>query len=136
MKSRLKYRIAALLTAIAVFLWAQKSHAEFEWLPKDSPSPYSGYLISPGKEQELRLNNEKLKLNDAIIKQYEIVKTLDDKHIGILQQRLDIYQNENIRLSKEVVESRGDGFWNKFLYFALGAAATTAIAYGVSHATR
>lgn len=136
MKTKFRYKVAAVLTAIAFFLYATKSRAEFDYLKQNDPAPYPGYLISTAKEQELRLINEKFKLDEAMIKQYEIVGDLNKKHIGVLQERLDIYQNENIRLSKEIVESRGDGFWNKFLYFSLGVVATTAIVYGVGQAVR
>lgn len=112
------------------------AYAEFDHLKQGDSAPYTGFLISPSKEQELRLINERLKLDEALIKQYDIVQELNKKHVEVLQQRLDIYQNENIRLSKEIIESRGDGFWNKFLYFALGVLATTAIVYGVNQAVR
>lgn len=124
------------LNLIASLFFATPAFADFDLLQKDQPAPYKGYLITLEREQDLRLMTKRLEIDEAQIQQYIKLGDTNAKTIDVLTQRVTLYQDETLRLGKEIVEARGDGFWNKFLYFALGVGASILTVYAVSGATK
>jgi uncharacterized small protein (DUF1192 family) len=112
------------------------ANADFDYLRAGDVAKYNGYLITPEREQDLRLMSKKLELSEQLNKQYQTIKDLDSKTVDVLNQRVTLLQDENLRLGKEMVDARGDGFWNKFAYFLLGVGATTLAVYGVHQVTK
>lgn len=106
-------------------------HAEESvvYLEKGKPSPIDGFGITVEKAKSIRI----LDLNY----QFEQKKTaaLTEEN-GLVMQRLANAQEQNQSLARQLVEQRDSSFFSKAGFFILGAATTTLIAYGVSHAVR
>lgn len=95
------------------------------YLPKDTPAPYTGYLFDREKAEKIRL----LDLNyQEATKKVDYYKTDND----LYEKRLVNLRSQNDNLAQQNVELRENSIWSKLGFFVLGAAATTAIAIGVS----
>lgn len=95
------------------------------YLPKDQPAPYTGYLFDREKAEKIRL----LDLNyQEATKKVDYYKTDND----LYEKRLVNLRSQNDNLAQQNVELRENSIWSKLGFFVLGAAATTAIAIGVS----
>lgn len=99
------------------------------YLPKTSPAPFAGYLISPDTATKVRL----MKIdNDELTKTNVYLQQDNDLYV----KRLDNMKDYNDKLASENVSLRENSIWSKLGFFLLGAAVTTGIAFGVSRATR
>lgn len=127
----------AIRQLIALFLIiSTPAYADFDYLKKGDVAPYEGYIITPEREQSLRLMDKKLGLATDLNTSYSTQNALDSKTIDILNQRVDLYQRQNADMSKQLSEAKGDGFWQKTLYFSLGAVLTGLVAYGTVRAVK
>lgn len=95
---------------------------EAKYLVKDTPAPFTGFLISPEKAEKIRIMDIDLRL---------ATRTNE-----ILTTENTLLKDHNTYLAKELVDTRDNSMWGKIGYFILGAVLTTGIAFGVSKATK
>lgn len=106
------------------------------YLPKDTPAPYTGYLFSIPKEKEIRLNNEKLQLQDLRVQSLEKINQSQAENLLIMEKRVEGYQKQSDELYKTIAEQNSNSFLANFGYFALGAVTTGFITWGVVRITK
>lgn len=120
-------RLLALLLILATPVQAQVVYLE-----EGKSAPYSGYLFTIVKEQELRLLDQKLELcvskADLLMRSYDLQNGL----IDIGNKRLINYQEQIDSLNKQIAANKGDEFWKSALYFLSGVLITGAISVGLA----
>jgi hypothetical protein len=101
------------------------------FLDEKTPAPFAGYLFPPAKEKEVRLkliegdfNAERVDLSQKII-------LASRQELGMANDRLENFREQNNKLSKDLIDSRNASFWQYTLFFMAGAFITGAISYGV-----
>lgn len=97
---------------------------DVQYLLEGQTAPCTGYLFSPKKEYEVRFNNETHQYLKDFVKKQDEINT-------ILSKRLENAQNYNEYLGKRLRSEKRDTFWEKSLYFTLGAVLTGVIAVNV-----
>jgi hypothetical protein len=120
-----------LLLLIPTLTWGQ-----VQYLPKDTPAPYTGYLFTLEAE----------KANRKSLLDLDIYKQLDESNKRILDLRLQenkvlteqyqLWKGQSDSLSKQLVSARNDTFWKSLVYFGLGCLVTTGLAFAVNKATK
>lgn len=122
----MKRLVALLLIA------ASPVQAQVTYLEAGKPAPYSGYLFTVEKEQELRLLDGKLELcvskADLLMKSFDIQNGL----IDIGNKRLVNHQEQIDSLNKQIIAYKGDDFWKSALYFLSGVVITGAISVALA----
>ena len=105
-------------------------------LNKNDPAPFSGVLLSNDKANQLKntsIERDEYKLiNDSLtrsVKLYRDNETIYDNKVNVLLQ-------QNDKLAVSLYDARQTTMWEKFGYFFLGVAATTAAVYGVKKVTQ
>lgn len=93
-------------------------------LNKGEAAPMDGYEISPDKAVKIR--NLAIDLDT----QKEINTNLTQEN-SLMNQRLVNAQQQDDRLSKELVETKDSSFLGKAAFFIFGAAVTGLVSYGV-----
>ncbi len=106
------------------------------YLPKDQKAPYDGYLFTPDMEKEVRLNTINLKYSEELNASLVKINAIHKDNLQILDQRVKLYQDQSDSLAKSLESSRSTSFFEKTLYFGLGAIITGGIAYGVTKSLR
>jgi len=108
-------------------LITQKSNAcsqKVSYLKIGEAAPCSGYLFSPKKELEVRIKVDSYDLLlEANGKRNELIKNLDNQIL--------VYQSNNVLLVEKLNQQQARNFWEKTLYFSLGAFITGYIATNV-----
>jgi hypothetical protein len=103
---------------------------------KDQPAPYRGYLFTIEEEQSLREKVIELdfakKRIDIMIQQQGIYESNEKLYLD----QITLWRDQAHSLAKINAEKQELQFWKNTFFFALGAALTTAIVYGVSQAQR
>ena len=98
-------------------------------IKKNEPAPYDGYLFT--QEQAVKVRDLKLDLG-LVQKENEILTKKNS-----LLTDYNVSSETHIKsLSDRLVESRDNSFFSKLGFFMLGAGITTALAFGVSKATK
>jgi hypothetical protein len=90
---------------------------EAKYLTKDTPAPFTGFLITPEKAEKVR--------------EMDIDLRLTTKTNEILTKQNELLLGQVDSLSKKVVEARDDSTWNKIGYFIIGAGITGLLGYGI-----
>lgn len=106
------------------------------YIDKGTPAPYNGFLFN----KEAELDNRKSLIDGEMYKQ---LSDLKDKKIDFLNKDIsyantqtELWKNQSDSLSKQLVDQRDSSFWKYALFFVLGCAVTTGIAFAVKGATR
>lgn len=110
--------------------------AQVKYLEKGEPAPYTGFLFTPEKEQEVRQANEALKYFKLVDETNQRIIKLKDDELALIKDQGAIWRNQADALSKQLQEEKNSSFWRNTLYFGLGAVLTTALAFGVNQATK
>ena len=106
-------------------------------IKKGDPSPFDGFVITVEQEMKFRkldkdnktLKELNLKLKDLSVHQ--------NNTIDILNKRVSLYQKHTLELSQDLYKIKGSNtFWNKTLFFMLGAGVTTGLVYGLKGALK
>lgn len=103
---------------------------------KDQPSPYKGYLFTIEEEQALR---EKMVELDFAKQKIDLITQQNTLYVAnekIYLDQVTLWRDQAHNLAKINAEKQELQFWKNTFFFALGAALTTAIVYGVSQAQR
>lgn len=87
-------------------------------------APYEGYEITPAQAAKVRNQTIDLSL------QQHLNSNLTQEN-ALMGERITNAQQQNDRLSKELVETKDNSFFSKAGFFVLGSLVTGAIAYGV-----
>jgi hypothetical protein len=93
-----------------------------KYITKDTPAPFTGFLITVDKAEKIRLMDIDLRLSNTTNE--------------ILTKQNDLLKGQVDHLSKELVDSRDSNIWGKIGFFLIGAVLTGGIAIGVSRAVR
>lgn len=122
-----------LISIILILFTAFPAFAEEAYyLEKTKPAPYTGFLFSPEKTQEIRktyLEHENYKLIN------ESLKSSLDFQVNIIKQKseqLNLSMERNTVLAKELRDERSMGDLERIGWFALGIIATGVAGYGIS----
>lgn len=121
---------------LCLLLISATATAQVQYIQKDAPAPYTGYIFSIESEKANRkslLDLDVYKELDASSKRMLELKTQENT---ILTQQYVLWKDQSASLSKQLVSARNDTFWHSLLYFSLGCIITTGLAYGVNKATR
>jgi hypothetical protein len=116
-----------LLVAILLVSQAVSANEDVVYLPKGTQTPYTGYLFSEQKAQEVRVKIIDLEAATRTI------QIMTDEN-ALMVKRLELSKEHIDHLSKQVVSN--DSLWGKMGYFFLGAAAASLVAFGASRAVR
>lgn len=103
---------------------------------KGQPSPYRGFLFTEQEQEELRNQSIEAEANKKRIELLLEQNKLYDSNQKIMQEQVTLWRDQAHSLAKINAEKQELQFWKNTFFFALGAALTTAIVYGVSHAQR
>lgn len=108
---------------------------DIKYLPKDTPAPFAGYLISPDFELKFRLMDKELdymkKVNEGnlrIIKGQEDSLTIMDQRIVNQHKQIDNLVNSVAREKNDMLSNVG--------FFLLGSIITGLIGYGIYRGTK
>lgn len=93
-------------------------------LNKNEPAPYDGYEIDYKHVVDIR------NLSIDLTTQKELNNNLTQENT-LMGERLKNAQDQNDRLSKEIVETKDSSFLGKAAFFIFGAVITGAVSYGV-----
>lgn len=118
-----------LKTMLIALLIPAVSFGQVKYIEKDTPAPYTGFLFTPEKEQQIRLT---LIEHDFLKLELEVYKDTNK----LLQERANLWQKQSTELANELVKKERLTFWQNTLYFGLGAILTGVLAVGVSRAVR
>jgi len=97
---------------------------EVSYLVERQEAPCTGYLFSPEKEYQVRVQ----------VQRSDTLKSLTERQgevIDIMEKRLDNMQKYNQYLSDELTKKDKYSTLEKFLYFGIGVLVTGAIATNV-----
>lgn len=111
-------------TLLIILLSFNFTYGQVKFLEKGAEAPYSGYLFTPEKEQELRIKNSLVPLLEEQSKKQNEIIDIQNKRIESYQKNYDVLYEEYIRREKM-------NDWNKVLYFGIGSVVTGFIAYGL-----
>ena len=125
-----------LICLLLIFSLSFPALADFDLLNQGQAAPYTGYLITSDREKKLRMLDKELEICNNINNSYKRLDSFNSENEAILIKRLDLYKNESERLANTLAKNNSDSFWEKTLYFGLGAVLTGFIAYGVVQATK
>jgi hypothetical protein len=114
------------LAIILIFIHSVALADDAKYLTKDTPAPFTGYLISPEKAEKVRLMDIDLK---AALKTNQLLQGEND----LLEQRLQNMTTANVELAKQINDN---SIWGKVGIFVLGAATATVIAFAAVRAVR
>lgn len=99
------------------------------YLKKGDIAKYDGFEITPAMAEKARVDSidlgSQLKINAALVDETTVIT-----------QRLTNAQQQDIFLSKQLVDEQDHSFLNKAGYFLAGCLITTALAYGTMHALK
>lgn len=87
-----------------------------------------GFLFSPQAEKKASQAVDDLKYYQDLSKLLHDRNDLKDKELSIQDQRLTLYMNSSRDLAEQVTRKEHEDFWQKTIYFFLGAG----IMYGAS----
>jgi hypothetical protein len=109
---------------------------EVVFLEQNKPAPYSGVLFPVEKANELRKMAIELETLRAINESY--IKSIDlyQKTIRLHDQKYELLNEQNDRLSEALVESRRSNDLQKVIWFTLGVLATGFAVYGAKKITQ
>lgn len=112
---------------LGLFL-ANQAIADVQFIDKDKPAPFSGYIFSTDAELKNRQSLMELDYYHKTVPLYE-------DNIKKLQQQSDLWQKQSQDLALTLVKQENHSFYQNLIYFSLGALLTTAIVYGVNKAS-
>ena len=96
---------------------------ESVYLSKDSPAPFSGFLLPQSKVLEFRnmeIKNKEYKLtNESLERSIVIYKNNEEQS----EKQIDIALTRNTELAKELASARSTSDLQRIIYVLLGAAA-------------
>lgn len=121
---------------ITLLLISATATAQVQYIQKDTPAPYSGYLFTIEAEKANRkslLDLDVYKELDASNKRMLELRVQENK---ILDSQYQLWKGQSESLSKQLVSARNDTFWHSLLYFSLGCLVTTGLAFAVNKATK
>lgn len=123
----------AISLILSLFLYLEYSFAACDkpvnYLQEGTTTPCSGYLFTPEKELEVRIKIANYDKMELLVKK-------QDEMINILDSRIKIQIEQNIELSKLNEGNKNEDFYQKVLFFGLGALLTGMIAYGTIQAIK
>jgi hypothetical protein len=121
---------------IGSLLFAQSALAcnPVQFIKRGDPSNCDGYVFSTDQELQVRRDKEELKTTKMILDNSTKLIGLKDQQNSLLDSQVVLWRTQSEALSKQLVDRENSSFWHNTLYFALGAALTTALAFGVNKA--
>jgi hypothetical protein len=105
-------------------------------IDKGQVSPYKGFLFTEQEEQQLRDQSIELEADKQRIQLLMEQSKIYESNQKIMQEQVTLWRDQAHSLAKINAEKQELQFWKNTFFFTLGAALTTAIVYGVSHAQR
>lgn len=112
-------------------IWADTCDKRVQPIKSGETAPCSGFLFSDEAEKDAARARDDAKyykeLSDKLIERNKVV----DKESEILERRLQLYVTQSDMLAEKLTKEESKDFWQKALYFGLGAIITGGIAYGV-----
>ncbi len=126
-----------ILILLLISLTANNSYAaDVTELKKDQPAPYTGFLFTPEKAQEVKnqlVEADRLKeINESYKRSIELYKDNEKLH----EERMTKTMAQADNLAKNLYETRSTSTLEKFGYFFLGVLGTSLAVYGVKKATQ
>lgn len=120
-----------LLLLIPTLTWGQ-----VQYLPKDTPAPYTGYLFTPEAEKANRKSLLDLDIYKQLDESNKRILDLRMQENKVLTEQYQLWKEQSDSLSKQLVSARNDTFWKSLVYFGLGCIVTTGLAFAVNKATK
>lgn len=90
-----------------------------------------GFLFSPEAEKRAATARDDAKYYKELTDKLFERQDLATKERDILERRLNLYVEQSRTLSEALTKKQHEDFWQKALYFGLGAVITGGVAYGV-----
>jgi hypothetical protein len=103
-----------------------------KFVEKGAAAPCTGYLFTPEKEKEVRMQVIDLQYEKELSLSKDRQIELYKKENAILTERYQIWSVEAKALSSDLSKERNSTFWRNTLYFALGMLITTGVTYAVN----
>jgi len=103
-----------------------------KFVEKGNPAPCSGYLFTPEKEREIRLQLVELEFEKQLVISKDRQIELHKQENKLITERYDLWRVEAKELSSDLSKERNNNFWRNTLYFALGMIITTGVTYAVN----
>jgi len=103
---------------------------------KGEISPCEGYVFSLDAELENRKKLEEFKTLKLVDDNNLLLINLKNQQNSLITGQVKLWQDQSQILSKQLVERENSSFWHNTLYFVLGAAVTTGLAFAVNKATK
>jgi hypothetical protein len=101
------------------------------YLLKNTPSPYTGFLLPSSKVQELKNNTIQLQGCNSNITSYQQSLSICQDMNTHYQDSDKIYSTQNDALAKQLQAAQSTSDVQKILYFGAGVLATILVLYGV-----
>lgn len=120
----------------SIGLLSSISFGQVSYIKKDQPSPYEGYVFSLDSELDNRKKLEQLKTLLIVNDNNQLLLNLKDQYIKESDTEINLWKSQSQDLSKQLVSQENKTFWHSLLYFGLGVASATVMAFAVSHVTR
>jgi hypothetical protein len=123
-------------TLFLALLTSLNALGQVQYLPKDAPAPYSGFLFTPEAEKANRARLlerdyfEQLDIQNKQLIQLQITQTT------LVQEQSNLWKAQSENLAKQLAAVKENTFWKNLLYFSLGSILTTAIVFGVNKASK
>ncbi len=105
-------------------------------LNKGAVAPCEGYIFSLPAELDNRKSLEEFKYLKLVNENNIKLINLKDTQVSLLSSQVKLWQDQSTTLSKQLVDRENSSFWHNTLYFVLGAAVTTGLAFAVNKATK
>ena len=106
---------------------------EVQLIEKGQAANCTGFLFSPDAQEKAVEAVEDVeylsKVNEKLIRRQD----LSDKHMNILDTRLNLYLKQSQVLATELHRKEKEDKFQKFIYFGLGVFATGIAVYGAAH---
>lgn len=125
----MKHLLVLMLIPATVF-------GQVQYIEKNTPAPYSGFLFTVEAERA----------NRKSLLDLDVYKQLDESNKRMLELRIQenkvltdqytLWKTQSESLSKQLVDANNNSFWKSLLYFGLGCVVTTGLAFAVTRATR
>jgi len=119
-----------------LFLIPMLSFGQVQYLPKDTPAPYTGYLFTPEAEKANRKSLLDLDIYKQLDESNRRILDLRVQENKVLTEQYQLWKGQSDSLSKQLVSARNDTFWKSLVYFGLGCLVTTGLAFAVNKATK
>jgi hypothetical protein len=129
-------RIFSIIVSSTIFLNNAVLANEVVFLEQNKPAPYSGVLFPAEKANELRKMAIELETLRALNESYIKSIGLYQKTIQLHDEKFNLLNQQNDRLSEALVESRRSSDLQKVIWFTLGVLASGFAVYGAKKITQ